>query len=81
MEEGCQQVLWTNGDYLTECGNMNLFVYWRTPAGEKELITHPLDGTIMPGMTRNSLLALSRMWGEFHVSERRFTIQELINAM
>ena len=28
---------------------MNLFVLWKTPSGETELVTPPLDGTILPG--------------------------------
>ena len=32
---------------------MNLFLFWKNAAGEKELITPPLDGTILPGVTRD----------------------------
>jgi len=49
---------------------MNLFVLWRTKSGGLELITAPLDGTILPGVTRDSILTLSREWGEFSVTER-----------
>ena len=40
-------------------------------------MTAPLDGTILPGVTRDSILALAREWGEFDVSERPITIREV----
>lgn len=43
----------------------------------KELITPPLDGTILPGVTRDSILQLTRDWEEFEVSERQLSIQEI----
>ena len=60
---------------------MNFFVYWINELGEKELITCNLDGTILPGVTRDSILALARDWNEFKVSERVFTIHELTKAL
>jgi branched-chain amino acid aminotransferase len=52
----CDQVLWLLHDYVTEVGTMNLFVFWRNEDGEDELITPPLDGTILPGITRDSII-------------------------
>ena len=43
----------------------------------QELVTPPLDGTILPGVTRDSVLQLTRSWGEFEVSERQLTIKEI----
>ena len=43
----------------------------------RELVTPPLDGTILPGVTRDSILQLCNTWGEFTVSERQLTIKEL----
>ena len=43
----------------------------------KELITPPLDGTILPGVTRDSILQLTREWEEFAVSERQLSIKEI----
>ena len=65
---------------------MNFFVKWRNEDGVEELITAPLDGTILPGVTRESILvytmqSLCRGWGEFLVSERKFTISQLIKAV
>jgi branched-chain amino acid aminotransferase len=43
---------------------MNVFVAWKSPLdGVTELVTPPLDGTILPGVTRDSVLALARSWG------------------
>ena len=65
MQQGCHQVLWLFGEdqQLTEVGTMNIFVYLINEAGEKELITPPLeDGLILPGVTRDSILQLCREW-------------------
>lgn len=60
---------------------MNAFVFWINEKGEKELITCPLDGTILPGVTRKSILELTRDWDEFKVTEERFKIQDLVKAV
>jgi branched-chain amino acid aminotransferase len=57
---GCDQVLWLLHDYVTEVGTMNFFCFWKNEKGEDELITPPLDGTILPGVTRDSILTLTR---------------------
>lgn len=59
---------------------MNFFVYWRNENGEDELVTPPLDGTILPGITRDSILTLARELEEFKVTIRPFKIQELMKA-
>jgi branched-chain amino acid aminotransferase len=59
---------------------MNIFAFWVNEHGEKELITPPLDGTILPGVTRDSILTLCRNLGEFKVTVRPFKIQELMKA-
>lgn len=45
---------------------------------EKVLATPPLNGLILPGITRQSILDLAREWDEFLVEERAFTMSELI---
>ena len=60
---------------------MNLFLFWTNEAGEKELVTPPLDGTILPGVTRDSILTLTRDWKEFKVSERPVTMAEAAKAI
>jgi branched-chain amino acid aminotransferase len=59
---------------------MNIFVYWKNEQGEDELVTPALDGTILPGVTRDSVLTLMKEKNKFKVSERSFSIQELTQA-
>ncbi|KPA84257.1 putative mitochondrial branched-chain amino acid aminotransferase [Leptomonas pyrrhocoris] len=81
-ERGYDQVLWLGAkDEVQEVGSMNFFTLWKTKAGKTELITAPLDGTILPGVTRASILELARGWGEFEVSERSYFVQELVEAL
>nr|XP_036876257.1 branched-chain-amino-acid aminotransferase, cytosolic [Manis javanica] len=83
LDNGCQQVLWLYGedDQITEVGTMNLFLYWINEDGEEELATPPLDGIILPGVTRQSILDLADKWGEFKVSERYLTMDDLTAAV
>lgn len=53
---------------------MNFFLFWKNEQGEDELITPPLDGTILPGVTRDSILTLCREMKEFKVSEKPYKI-------
>ncbi len=74
-EQGCGQVLWTDGaerKYIEECGTMNFMFITR--AGE--LVTPELTGSILPGVTRDSLLKLAPDHGLTPV-ERRITVEEL----
>lgn len=62
---------------------MNLFTAWINEDGQKELVTAPLDGTILEGVTRDCLLALAREFlvpEGWVVSERRYTIGEVARA-
>ncbi|KAJ2139811.1 branched-chain-amino-acid transaminase bat2 [Coemansia sp. RSA 520] len=83
VRKGYDQILWLLGDdhYVTEVGTMNFLIFWINAEGEKELVTAPLDGIILPGVTRDSLLELARAWGEFKVSERRVTMPEVVQAI
>lgn len=81
--KGYSQILWLfgPGNDITEVGTMNFFLYWVNKAtGKRELVTSPLDGTILPGVTRQSILDLARSWGEFDVTERRVGMAELAEA-
>src|SRR5713226_5361487 len=74
---GFTQVLWLDGvhrEYIDEVGTMNIMV---KIAGE--VITPPLTGTILPGVTRDSVLTLLRDWGG-KVSERQISIDEVVAA-
>lgn len=77
-KEGFAQVLFLDGverRYVEEVGTMNIMFL----IGD-ELITPPLEqGSILPGITRDSVLQLARSWG-MHVSERRLAIEEALDA-
>ncbi|KAM3558942.1 hypothetical protein MY1884_003724 [Beauveria asiatica] len=83
---GFQQNLWLFGEeeYVTEVGTMNMFVAIKDKAtGQNELITAPLDGTILEGVTRDSILGLAREHlapAGWKISERKYTMQELYDA-
>ncbi|KAJ1964656.1 branched-chain-amino-acid transaminase bat2 [Dispira parvispora] len=81
-KHGCQQVLWLIGEnhQLMEVGAMNIFVYWINKQGKPELVTPALNGTILPGVTRDSILSLARSWGEFEVKEGTITMGEISEA-
>ncbi|KAK6455854.1 aminotransferase [Scheffersomyces xylosifermentans] len=83
IENGHSQNLWLLGEegYITEAGAMNVFFAFQTPDGKKELVTPPLDGTILPGVTRDSTLILAKeklASDEWTISERALTIHEVI---
>jgi branched-chain amino acid aminotransferase len=74
---GYTQVLWLDGveqKYVEEVGAMNIFFVI-----DDELITPMLSGSILPGITRASVLELGRTWG-LKVSERKISIDEVVNA-
>lgn len=82
-KQGLQQVLWLYGEdhQLTEVGTMNIFMFYINDNGEKELITPPLDGLILPGITRDSILRLTQQWGQFNVREGRFTMPMICDLL
>lgn len=70
-------------DFVTEVGTMNFFVAIENKEGQKELMTAPLDGTILEGVVRDSVLVLARerlVPQGWKVSERRFPMRELAEA-
>ena len=76
-DAGYSQVLWLDGverKYIEEVGAMNIFFKI-----DGEIITPMLNGSILPGITRNSVLTLCRDWG-YKVSERKISVDELIEA-
>uniref|UniRef100_A0A1E1XA98 branched-chain-amino-acid transaminase n=1 Tax=Amblyomma aureolatum TaxID=187763 RepID=A0A1E1XA98_9ACAR len=78
-----QQVLWLFGEdeQVTEVGAMNVMVLLKNRDGGTELVTPPLSGIILPGVTRQSVLDLTREWNEFKVSERKITMAEIREAI
>lgn len=83
QEKGYAQVLWLFGEQgrVTEVGTMNFFAFWKNEQGEKELITCPITDMILPGVTRDSILAIARKMGDIKVSERDYTIHDIIKAI
>lgn len=84
-QRGYAQNLWLFGDegYVTEVGTMNAFFVFKTKDGKKELVTAPLDGTILEGVTRDLILELARERlpaDQWIVSERKFTMSEIKEA-
>ncbi|KAJ4485208.1 aminotransferase [Lentinula aciculospora] len=92
QKQGYEQILWLLGDDMkvTEAGAMNIFIVVKRDDGEINLLTPPLDGTILPGVTRDSVLALAKAHaaGEIilpglqqtlriHAQERTFTMDDL----
>ena len=76
-KEGYTQVMWLDGvelKYVEEVGSMNIFFI----IGD-ELITPMLNGSILAGVTRNSVMTLARSWG-MKVTERRISIDEVYAA-
>ena len=74
---GYTQVLWLDAierKYIEEVGTSNVFFKI-----DDELVTPPLSGTILPGVTRDTVIQLSRHWG-LKISERVITIDEVVNA-
>ncbi len=74
---GCDQVVWldaTEKRYVEEMGGMNLFFVLGSGA-DAELVTPELTGTLLPGITRESLITVAREMGH-RVTERRFTVEE-----
>jgi branched-chain amino acid aminotransferase len=75
---GYTQVLWLDAvekKYVEEVGTSNMFFV----IGD-ELITAPLMGTILPGVTRDSVIQLAKSWG-VKVAERRLSMDEVMAAI
>ncbi|KAF7381647.1 hypothetical protein HZH66_014041 [Vespula vulgaris] len=83
LKKGYQQVLWLYGEHneITEVGAMNIFMVYLNDDGEKELVTPPLNGLILPGVVRNSILALSQEWNQYKVSERKIYMKEICRLL
>ncbi len=76
-DSGYSQVLWLDGverKYIEEVGAMNIMFKING-----KVITPALNGSILPGITRNSILHVCRSWG-YEVEERRISVDELVAA-
>ncbi|MBI5661970.1 MULTISPECIES: branched-chain amino acid aminotransferase [Ignavibacterium] len=76
-KKGFTQVLWLDGveqKYIEEVGTMNIFIHFKD-----EIATPKLTGSILPGVTRRSVIQLLKEWG-LKVTERLIPIREVIDA-
>ena len=76
-EDGYAQVLWLDGverKYIEEVGSMNIFFKINGT-----IVTPMINGSILPGITRDSVLHICRDWG-LPVEERKISVDELIAA-
>lgn len=74
QKKGFTQVLWLDAlenRYIEEVGTMNIMFLF-----EGELVTPPLDGSILGGITRETVIEMARHWN-FPVKERRIAIDEV----
>jgi branched-chain amino acid aminotransferase len=77
QRKGFTQVLWLDAverKYVEEVGTMNIFFVIND-----EVITAPLNGSILPGITRESVIHILKNWG-VKVSERPLAIDEVTSA-
>lgn len=77
-KKGFTQVLWLDGierQYVEEVGTMNIFFRLND-----EIVTPPLTGSILPGVTRDSVIELARHWG-LKVTEKLISITEVIDEI
>ena len=76
-DEGYAQVLWLDGvhrKYIEEVGAMNIFFKINST-----VVTPALNGSILPGVTRDSAIQLCKMWG-IPVEERQISVDEVIKT-
>ncbi len=75
--QGCTQVLWLDGverRYVEEVGTMNIMFKI-----EGEIYTAPIEGTVLPGVTRDSIIRILKDWG-YKVHETRLSVDDLMKA-
>ncbi|MDO5551192.1 MAG: branched-chain amino acid aminotransferase, partial [Lachnospiraceae bacterium] len=76
-DEGYAQVLWLDGvhrKYIEEVGAMNIFFKINGT-----VVTPALNGSILPGVTRDSAIQLCKLWG-VPVEERRISVDEVVKT-
>lgn len=76
-DAGYSQVLWLDGvekKYVEEVGAMNIFFKING-----KIVTPALNGSILPGVTRDSCIELCKQWG-YEVEEKSIVAEELFEA-
>ncbi len=77
IKEGYTQVLWLDAieqKYIEEVGTMNIFIKLKD-----EIVTPMLTGTILPGVTRMSVIQILKDWG-MNINERMISLEEVIET-
>jgi branched-chain amino acid aminotransferase len=77
MRKGFTQVLWLDGleqKYIEEVGTMNIFIQLKN-----EIVTPRLNGSILRGITRSSVIQLLKDW-KMNIVERDISIFEVMEA-
>lgn len=78
QKDGYHQLIWTDGKehkYIEESGTMNLFFVINN-----KLITPPLGDTVLDGVTRDSIILLSKDLG-IDIDIRKVSVKEIINSL
>jgi len=81
-EAGCDQVVWLDAvhrRYVEEMGGMNVFFVYEEQ-GKPVVVTPLLTGTLLPGITRLTLLELAQSLG-YAAEERRISVDEWQSAL
>lgn len=76
-EKGFDQLIWTDAkthQYIEESGTMNVMFKI-----DDKLVTAPTSGTILKGITRDSVLTIARDWG-MNVEEKPLAVADLVAA-
>ena len=77
IKRGFTQVLWLDGvhqKFIEEVGTMNIFINFKD-----EVVTPKLNGTILPGVTRRSVIEILKEW-KMNIVEREVSIDEVVEA-
>ena len=81
QKKGYHTVLFIgDGETVSSLGDSNIVIAWDLD-GKRQLVTPPLDGTVLPGTTRDSMIQILRDYGKLPIVERHVTIDELQKAL
>ena len=78
QKEGYHQLIWTDGkshEFVEESGTMNLFFVINN-----QLVTPPLGDTVLDGVTRDSIIHLSKLL-KIDVDVRKVSVKEVISSL
>ncbi|MFF3764930.1 branched-chain amino acid aminotransferase [Streptomyces sp. NPDC001922] len=81
-EQGCDQVVWLDAierRWIEEMGGMNLYFVYRGADGARRIVTPELSGSLLPGITRASLLQIAEDLG-YEVAESRISVEDWRNG-